>query len=173
MTAPFLTGRSSLISLCEVVAFVAMGRRWHMTCILLRAILAFGVGVVLLAFFCSTSVHATKERKTPSIHTVNGAEIFRDYCAPCHGLDGRGNGRVAPALRFKVPDLTQISKRAGGKFPRARIRSVIEGTETVSGHGSREMPIWGPVFHQITADQDLGAVRTDNVTSYIESIQQK
>jgi hypothetical protein len=80
---------------------------------------------------------------------------------------------VAPALKFKVPDLTQISKRAGGKFPNARIRAVIEGSETISGHGSREMPIWGPVFHQITADQDLGAVRTDNVTSYIESMQRK
>lgn len=80
---------------------------------------------------------------------------------------------MAPALRFKVPDLTQISKRAGGKFPTARIRSVIEGTETESGHGSREMPVWGPVFHQIADDQDLGAVRTDNVTSYIESIQRK
>lgn len=80
---------------------------------------------------------------------------------------------MAPALRFKVPDLTQISKRAGGKFPTARIRAVIEGTETVSGHGSREMPIWGPVFHQISADQDLGAVRTANVTRYIESMQQK
>jgi mono/diheme cytochrome c family protein len=140
---------------------------------MLRVILAFGVALLLLALFCSTTVRATKEKRTPSIHTVNGAEIFRDFCAPCHGLDGRGSGPVAPALRFKVPDLTQISKRAGGKFPTARIRSVIEGTETVSGHGSREMPIWGPVFHQIAADQDLGAVRTANVTGYIESIQQK
>jgi mono/diheme cytochrome c family protein len=136
-------------------------------------ILVFGVGLLLVAFFCSTTVHATRERRTSSIHTVNGAEIFRDYCAPCHGLDGRGNGPVAPALKFKVPDLTQISKRAGGKFPSARIKAIIEGTETVSGHGSREMPIWGPVFHQIAVDQDLGAVRTANVTSYIESMQRK
>ena len=148
---------------------------WHsryITCIL-RVILVFGVGLLLVAFFCSTTVHATRERRTSSIHTVNGAEIFRDYCAPCHGLDGRGNGPVAPALKFKVPDLTQISKRAGGKFPSARIKAIIEGTETVSGHGSREMPIWGPVFHQIAVDQDLGAVRTANVTSYIESMQRK
>jgi hypothetical protein len=80
---------------------------------------------------------------------------------------------VSPALKFKVPDLTRISTRAGGKFPSARIRAIIEGTETVSGHGSREMPIWGPVFHQIDLDQDLGAVRTANVTSYIESMQRK
>jgi mono/diheme cytochrome c family protein len=161
------------ISQCPVVGLLPMWRYRYITAILLRVILAFGVGLLLMAFFCSTTVHATKQIRTPSIRTVNGAEIFRDYCAPCHGLDGRGNGPVAPALRFKVPDLTQISKRAGGKFPSARIRAVIEGAETVSGHGSREMPVWGPVFHQIAADQDLGAVRTDNVTRHLESIQQK
>jgi mono/diheme cytochrome c family protein len=111
--------------------------------------------------------------QVPSIHTVNGAEIFRTYCATCHGLDGRGNGPVAPALKHKVPDLTQISKRAGGKFPIVRVRNTIEGTETLSGHGSREMPIWGPVFHRIDVDQDLGNVRADNLAKYIESIQQK
>lgn len=161
------------ISLFPVVAFVAMERCWNITCVLLRTMLALGVGLLLLALFCSTHVRSAKARRTPSIHTVDGAEIFTDYCAPCHGLRGRGDGPVAPALRFKVPDLTQISKRAGGKFPTARIRAVIEGDETVSGHGSREMPIWGPVFHQIAADQDLGAVRTGNVTSYIEALQQK
>jgi len=142
-------------------------------CIALRAILAIGVGLLLLVFFCSSIVHASRERKTPLIQTVNGSEIFENYCAPCHGLDGTGNGPVAPALRFKLPDLTRISKRAGGKFPSARIRSVIEGNEFISGHGSREMPVWGPVFHHVGADQDLGAVRTDNVTKYLESMQQK
>ena len=150
-----------------------MRRFYKMACIVLRAILAFVLVLLLLVFFCSTTVRASRERNTPVIHTVNGEEIFKNYCAPCHGLDGRGNGPVAPALRFKVPDLTQISKRGGGKFPSARIRSVIEGNESISGHGSREMPIWGPVFHHVGADQDLGAVRTDNVTKYLESIQQK
>jgi hypothetical protein len=35
------------------------------------------------------------------------------------------------------------------------------------------MPIWGPIFHQIGADQDLGNVRTENVIRYLESIQRK
>jgi len=163
-TSPPAAHRHFTVSACR---FVAMGRCWNITRILLRAILALGVALLLLALFCSTTVRAAKERRTPLIHTVNGAEIFQDFCASCHGREGRGDGPVAPALRFKVPDLTQISKRAGGRFPTARIRSVIEGTETGSEHRSREMPIWGPVFHQIVADQDLGAVRTANVTSYI------
>lgn len=144
-----------------------------MVCFMLRMILAFVVALLLLAFFCSISVNAGQERKAPAIHTVNGADIFQNYCAPCHGRDGRGNGPVAPALKYRVPDLTQISKRAGGKFSRDRIRAIIEGTETLSAHGSREMPTWGPVFHQIGMDQDLGAVRADNVAKYIESIQER
>lgn len=140
---------------------------------LARMVLAFGATALLLAFFCSSPVRAEKERKAPSIHTVNGEEIFRDYCATCHGIDGRGDGPTAPALRCKVPDLTQISKRSGDKFPSVRIRNIIEGTETLTGHGSREMPIWGPIFHQVGEDQDLGNVRTDNLTRHIESMQQR
>jgi len=151
----------------------ALWRCRYPASIMLRVFLAFGLGLLLVAFFCSTTVEATKETKAPSIHTVDGAEIFRDCCASCHGSDGKGNGPAASALRSKVPDLTQISNRAGGEFPTARIRAVIEGTETVSAHGSRAMPIWGPAFHQIVDDQDLGSVRTANVTRYIESIQQK
>jgi len=34
-------------------------------------------------------------------------------------------------------------------------------------------PIWGPIFHEVEADQDWGEVRLDAITKYIESIQQK
>jgi len=163
-----------LSSVCFIVDVQFAVWRCHLTmCLLLRMTLAFSIALFLLAFFCSTSVRAGQGRRPPAIHTLNGADIFQNYCAPCHGLGGKGNGPVAPALKYSVPDLTQISKRAGGTFSRDRVRNIIEGTETLSGHGSREMPIWGPVFHQIDADQDLGAVRTDNVTKYIESIQQR
>jgi len=129
--------------------------------------------LVLILTLASLAWGQDASPEAPSIHTVNGAEIFRNYCAACHGLDGRGNGPVAPALKHKVPDLTRISKRAGGKFSSVRVRDIIEGTETLSGHGSRDMPIWGPVFHQIDVDQDLGIVRADNLAKYIESIQQR
>ena len=136
-----------------------------------RWLLAFAAGAWLL--LCPASVLASNEPKTPNIHTVDGARIFHEYCATCHGANGKGNGPVARALKNKVPDLTKIAKRSGGEFPSDRIRKIIEGTETSSGHGSREMPVWGPVFHKVGADQDLGNVRTDNVTKYIQSLQEK
>lgn len=116
---------------------------------------------------------AGQQSTTLPVRTLDGSKLFVSYCASCHGVDGKGNGPAAAALKPKVPDLTQITSRSHGQFPRARIRNIIEGTESPVAHGSREMPVWGPVFHQIDADQDLGNVRVDNLASYIESIQRK
>ena len=127
--------------------------------------------VMTISFFALRS--PGQEMKYPPVGSVEGPAIFRGYCAPCHGLDGKGHGPAAPALKSKVADLTLLSKRAKGEFPRDRVRNILEGTQTPAGHGSREMPIWGPVFHQIEADQDLGSVRVQNITAYIESLQRK
>jgi mono/diheme cytochrome c family protein len=108
-----------------------------------------------------------------TILPVDGAKIFRNYCASCHGVNGSGNGPVAPALKTKVPLLTTLAQRNHGTFPTARVRRIITGDEGRAAHGSREMPVWGPVFHQIQNDQDLGYVRLQNVTQYLISIQQK
>ena len=49
---------------------------------------------------------------------------------------------------------------------------MISGEEALgAGHGTREMPIWGPIFSQIGRDQDLGMVRIDNLTRYLENLQ--
>lgn len=108
------------------------------------------------------------------IYSVKGPDLFRAYCAACHGSDGKGGGPVAPTLKIKPADLTVIAKDSGGQFPSKRIRRIISGDEpTLASHGSREMPVWGPIFHQIEADQDFGNVRLQNLVSYLESIQQK
>ena len=107
------------------------------------------------------------------IYSVKGQDLYRAHCAACHGFEGRGDGPVAPTLRAKVPDLTLLAKSHGAKFPSAQVRNWIAGDEILRSHGSREMPIWGPIFHQIESDQDFGNVRLQNLTKYLESIQQK
>jgi mono/diheme cytochrome c family protein len=104
---------------------------------------------------------------------VSGEKIFRNYCAACHGANGTGDGPAAPALKIKLPDLTTISRRNGATFPTTHVQNVIAGDDVVAAHGSREMPIWGPIFHKIEYDQDLGYVRLKNVTDYLKSIQRK
>jgi mono/diheme cytochrome c family protein len=121
-----------------------------------------------LALYCPA-----QEKKYPPVESVDAHAIFRAYCGPCHGLDGKGHGPAASALNSKVADLTLLTKHARGQFPSDRVRNVLEGTQTPAAHGSHEMPVWGPVFHQVEADQDLGSVRVQNLVTYIESLQRK
>ena len=59
-------------------------------------------------------------------------------------------------------------------FPLAKVRRIIAGEELLpAGHGTREMPTWGPIFSQVAWDQDLGRVRVDNLARYLESLQAK
>src|SRR5450755_3179984 len=139
-------------------------KRWSMLLLFLVLLLA----VLLPA--------AQKQDKTtpPARNPVEGAKIFRYYCAACHGADGRGHGPASVALKHAVPDLTLISQRNGGKFPYRRVKEIIEGKEPGPlAHGDREMPIWGPIFHEVELDEDWGEVRLDAITKHMESIQQK
>ena len=114
---------------------------------------------------------ASEQQFEPLIHSVEGPDLFRAYCASCHGSDAKGHGPAATALKASVPDLTALAKNNRGQFPSDRVRSAITGEEAMASHGSREMPIWGPVFHQVEWDVDRGNVRLENLLKYLESIQ--
>ena len=134
---------------------------------------------VLVVYWLALSAVLASAQKSdqqpPPVRPVDGANIFQDFCTSCHGRDGRGNGPVSRNLRQTLPDLTTLSRRNGGKFPASRVRSklMFGGDQTSPAHGSQAMPIWGPIFHQIEFDQDLGNVRLENVTKYLESIQRR
>jgi mono/diheme cytochrome c family protein len=138
-------------------------------------LLGFALGSVVV---CAATVNAQTKSADPKayeslIYSVKGPELYRAHCAACHGLDAKGGGPVAPTLKIKPADLTVIAKNNGGIFPETRVRKVISGDDpSLLSHGSREMPIWGPIFHQIEADQDFGNVRLQNLTQYLKSIQQ-
>ena len=106
---------------------------------------------------------------TPS--AVNGKAMFDTYCTPCHGKEGKGDGPAAGALKTPPADLTRINARNGGTFPADKVRRFIEGRETVAGHGSREMPIWGGLFTGLDRDSDMARIRIANLAEYLRSIQ--
>jgi mono/diheme cytochrome c family protein len=146
------------------------------------AYLFAGLTAVLCLVFAIATAKTPQESEAQSgknqgkvrlIASLEGPDLFRSYCASCHGLDGKGNGPVSSALKTQPADLTTISRRNGGIFPVDRVSKIIAGDELVTAHGSREMPVWGPIFHQIELDRDFGDVRLHNLTKYIESIQQK
>jgi len=131
---------------------------------------------VALALSPSLADSWTQSQAAPQpqnlIHSVSGSDLFYAYCASCHGSNGEGHGPAAEAMKTKVPDLTLLSKHRAGQFPEEYVRKTILGDESIAAHGSREMPIWGPVFHQIEEDVDRGNVRLENLVRYLESIQE-
>lgn len=136
--------------------------------------LALGIalaGTVFIAAGKQSPTAPDAQRPVPLIRSVEGPELFRSYCASCHGLSAKGTGPAAPALKAKVPDLTVLAAKNRGRFPAEYVREVIMGDKIIAAHGSREMPIWGPIFHQIEEDVDRGNVRLENLVKYLESIQ--
>jgi mono/diheme cytochrome c family protein len=105
---------------------------------------------------------------------IQGASLFQAHCAVCHGRDAKGGGPMAQSLKVSPPDLTRIAVRNGAHFPLARVQKIIAGEVPIpAGHGTREMPVWGPVFSQIVWDQDLGQIRVYNLAKFIEQMQVK
>lgn len=75
-----------------------------------------------------------------------GKREYDANCASCHGLTGKGDGPNAPYLNRKASDLTGLARANGGVLPVNRLYETIDGTLTVPGHGSRDMPTWGNVY---------------------------
>ena len=72
--------------------------------------------------------------------------LFIKYCAACHGEDGKGGGVVSPALASRPPDLTQLARDAGDKFPLGRVIRAIDGRDHIRAHGTVDMPVGGEGF---------------------------
>jgi mono/diheme cytochrome c family protein len=133
------------------------------------------VCVVMLVGSSAAAQSPRREKATqqqPLINSIQGLALSKAYCASCHGADAKGDGPMAKSLKVKPADLTRIAARNGGTFPLKRIERVISGEEQPpTGHGTSEMPVWGPIFSHVDRDQDLGRVRVDNLARYLRDIQ--
>ena len=116
-------------------------------------------------------IHRTSAERTS---VSSGKEMYRAYCAACHGTNGKGDGPASTALKTRPLDLTDLAKRNAGRFPELRVFGAINGDLRVTAHGSKDMPTWGTVFRQMDGT-DVAAVklRVRNLTRYVESLQVK
>lgn len=132
----------------------------------------------LVAFLLSSllvSAQETKIQKVPVKPTsaASGKEMFDAYCASCHGMDGKGSGPAAPALKQQPTDLTLLAQKNGGKFPTMSVMSSIRDV-TQNVHGSKDMPVWGPILSSVSSSSPaIVTQRISNLTKYIESLQVK
>ena len=135
------------------------------------------LGVVMLAggaYAAQGSHSREKAKSTPLIDSIQGADLYKAYCASCHGAGAKGDGVMTASLKVKPSDLTRIAVRNGWTFPLMRMERIISGEELPpTGHGSSQMPVWGPIFSHVDRDQDLGRVRIDNLARYLRDIQVK
>ena len=138
-----------------------------------------GWKLTLSILIAATAFAATPQEKAQTTgktvlkaNDLSGAEMYRTYCASCHGIDGKGSGPAGRALKKAPPDLTQLAKHNNGHLPDFRILRIIDGYG-IRAHGSRDMPVWGDYFRTKQPDEWIVAVREHNLVEYIRSIQQR
>ena len=141
-----------------------------------RRVLGIATMAVLLTFVAAAQQTSTEIKHIPvkPTNAASGQEMFMNYCAVCHGKDGKGNGPAAPALKMPATDLTTLAQKNGGKYPALHVSSVIRGEGDVPAHGSKDMPVWGPLFWKMSQGHDAEVQqRIANLNQYIESLQAK
>ena len=132
--------------------------------------------VALVAGFALAWGYAAPNSKvTIPVNRTNptdGKLMYQNYCAPCHGADGRGGGPAATAMKAPPTDLTRLSQTNHGAFPKSHIASMLQFGSSLPAHGSAAMPVWGHLFDRIEPGQSAQtALRIGNLTRYLESMQ--
>jgi mono/diheme cytochrome c family protein len=117
---------------------------------------------------------AGKGAASGKANPMAGKQLYASYCAMCHGPEARGGGPFSPQLKTWPPDLTQLARKSDGVFPSMHVSEVIDGEFNKPAHGSKEMPIWGPVFRNLAHGRhDSAQLRINNLVKYLELLQQK
>jgi nucleotide-binding universal stress UspA family protein len=140
------------------------------------AVAALIVAVGLMLFPFTVAPAAAEDAGTPQAvvkMTSAGAELYRTYCAVCHGDAARGDGPLASSMSRKPADLTEIAKRNGGVFPSELVFRTIDGKKPVRGHGGPDMPVWADAFARSRHGGDAEKVKQmiQSLVDFLESIQ--
>jgi len=142
----------------------------------------FGTGALFLGIFflaqetgiTQTTNKTLKEVPASQSQPDSGKQMYKDYCAVCHGMDGKGNGPAVEFLKAPPPDLTTMAKRYGEKSLVPKVTLILRSETESKAHGTLDMPIWGPLFSSVSHHNDqVVLLRIHNLSKYVDSIQQK
>ena len=73
--------------------------------------LIMGLVAGLFCVAASAQEKTVKAVRPAPTAALDGKSLFLEYCAVCHGKDGKGAGPAADALKQRPSDLTLISAR--------------------------------------------------------------
>ncbi len=137
-------------------------------------ILAVVIGMVMMATAQESPKTEIKHVPIKQTSPASGKEMYKTYCAVCHGTEGTGNGPAAEALKVPPTDLTALAVKNGGKYPALKVAAIIRGEQVLAAHGTKEMPIWGNLFWSMSGGHEAEVQqRVANLNKYLESLQRK
>jgi len=114
----------------------------------------------------------TVQTELPDV--ASGKQTYMEYCAACHGDDGKGMGPAATALKTPPSDLTTLAKRHAGKFPEEYVAEIVRFGKPIQAHGSADMPVWGPIFSAHDKFNEVAVRRRiKNLCAYLATLQEK
>ena len=128
-------------------------------------------GIMLAALLFAPVAASAQDQ--PMKQTTTGGEVYRMYCASCHGPSARGDGPLAATMNRKPANLTEIARRNGGQFPADLVFRTIDGRQKVRGHGGPDMPEWGEAFAKSREAGDAERVKNviQSLVDYLGSLQ--
>jgi len=133
------------------------------------------MGLALLAATSAAVYAQTKEIKIVPVQPTGaqkGDDLYREFCAVCHGVDGKGNGPAADALKTRPSDLTLITRHSNNdKFPTIKIMRIVNGDDAIAAHGAKDMPTWGDAFKSISANPAFAEMRVRALVDYLQKFQ--
>lgn len=104
--------------------------------------------------------------------SFDGARLYRENCASCHGQTGAGDGPMVPHLGAPPSNLRTLSAMNNGVFPRMDVIRQIDGREMRAVHGSTEMPVWGWQFSRRDNDMRDPAKQTQaRINALVDHLQ--
>lgn len=105
------------------------------------------------------------------VDPTSGANMYRSYCAACHGGSGKGDGPAVDFLKTMPTDLTTLARNNHGEFPTSKVRGTLLFGTRSRAHGTMDMPIWGPFFKSRQAN--VAQLRVNNLVEYLRTLQEK
>ena len=132
----------------------------------------FTTAFLLLIACIAGAGPAINETQLPPTYVPSGSQMYKQYCATCHGADAKGHGPMAAVLKVPPPDLTTLAKRHDGKFPYDYVSNVLEFGPGFPSHGSSEMPTWGSIFRYYDKQNEkIVKLRIKHLCDYLASLQ--